>query len=120
MPEGKERKIMLTTCATRATFAAVAAALLTLNASAAMTNSHSLVQGESALAFDLYKHLKTTESNLFFSPYSISACLGMTYIGARGDTARQMAHVLHFNATPSELPTPMGALERQLNEVRQQ
>ena len=33
--------------------------------------------------FDLYKELATKGGNIFFSPYSISAALTMTYIGAR-------------------------------------
>lgn len=49
------------------------------------------------LAFDLYHKLaEQTDGNLFFSPYSISSALAMTYAGARGDTAGQMNTVLHF------------------------
>ena len=55
-----------------------------------------LVQGNSAFAFDLYSKLASEEGNLFFSPYSISQALAMTYAGARGETERQMAEVLHF------------------------
>ena len=55
-----------------------------------------LAQGNSAFAFDLYSQLAPDEGNLFFSPYSISLALAMTYAGARGETERQMAEVLHF------------------------
>ena len=49
------------------------------------------------LAFDLYHQLATEEKeNLFFSPYSISTALAMTYAGARGETAEQMNTTLHF------------------------
>ncbi|NXD14528.1 SPB10 protein, partial [Nothocercus nigrocapillus] len=34
--------------------------------------------------------------NIFFSPWSISAALAMTYLGAKGNTAKEMAEVLHF------------------------
>jgi len=48
-----------------------------------------------AFAADLYAQLRNTEGNLFFSPNSIEAALAMTYAGARGRTADQMARVLH-------------------------
>lgn len=49
-------------------------------------------------ALDLYQQLsKENEGkNLFFSPYSISSALAMTAEGARGETAAEMARVLHF------------------------
>jgi len=44
------------------------------------------VAGNSAFAFDLYQSLRGQDGNLFFSPYSISSALAMTFAGARGDT----------------------------------
>ena len=55
-----------------------------------------LVEGNSAFAFELYQALKGKEGNLFYSPHSISLALAMTYAGARGETAQQMADTLHF------------------------
>jgi len=55
-----------------------------------------LVDGNSAFAFDLYQALKEGDDNLFYSPYSISLALAMTYAGACGETAQQMADTLHF------------------------
>jgi serpin B len=63
----------------------------------------SLVEGNSAFAFDLYQALKGQEGNLFFSPYSISLALAMTYAGARGETAQQMADTLHFSLEQDKL-----------------
>ena len=55
-----------------------------------------LVNGNNAFAFDLYRALCVEDGNLFYSPYSISLALAMTYAGARGETERQMADTLHF------------------------
>ena len=49
---------------------------------------------------DLYKQLlldDTPSSNLFFSPFSISSALAMTFAGARENTAQEIAKALHFN-----------------------
>ena len=54
-----------------------------------------LVDGGNQFAFDLYARL-AGDGNLFFSPYSISTALAMTAAGARGNTEREMATVLHF------------------------
>jgi serpin B len=60
----------------------------------------SLVEGNSAFAFELYQklveQLEGQEANLFYSPYSISLALAMTYAGARNETAQQMADTLQF------------------------
>ncbi|UCB43112.1 MAG: serpin family protein [Dehalococcoidales bacterium] len=55
-----------------------------------------LVDGSSAFTFDLYQALRDEEGNLFYSPYSISLALAMTYAGARGETEQQMADALNF------------------------
>ncbi len=55
-----------------------------------------LTAGNTGFATDLYAQLKDAPGNLFFSPYSLSTALGMTYGGAREETARQMTRVLHF------------------------
>src|SRR5581483_6907612 len=77
-----------------------------------------LATGNTAFALDLYSRLKAGEGNLFFSPYSISTCLAMTYAGARGDTQKQMAKVLHFGVSQEQLPNLFGALQKQLNEAQ--
>lgn len=48
-------------------------------------------------AFDLYSELDKSENgNIFYSPYSISAALAMTYEGAKGQTAEEIKSVFHF------------------------
>ncbi|XP_036732683.2 plasminogen activator inhibitor 2 [Manis pentadactyla] len=50
-------------------------------------------------ALNFFRHLAniSTTQNLFFSPWSISSTMAMVYLGARGNTAAQMAEVLQFN-----------------------
>ncbi|HWX20473.1 MAG TPA: serpin family protein [Candidatus Binatia bacterium] len=79
-----------------------------------------LVDDNTAFALDLYGQLKTQPGNVFFSPYSISTCLAMAYAGARGETAAQMAKVLHFSEEPQRLHAGFGQLQRQLRQVQNQ
>ena len=47
--------------------------------------------------FDLYGKLDAKrQANIFFSPFSIATALTMTYGGARGETALEMANALHI------------------------
>ena len=62
-----------------------------------------VVAGNTAFALDLYGRLRGQGGNLCFSPYSISTALAMTYAGARGETATQMAQTLHFDLPPNRL-----------------
>ncbi len=80
--------------------------------SAAESEIDDLVRGNSAFAFDLYQTLNSEDGNLFYSPYSISIALGMTYAGARGETESQMADTLHFTL-------PQGTLHPAFNTLYQ-
>ncbi len=81
-----------------------------------------VVGGNSKFAFELYgklagdKKVKETGGNLFFSPYSISTALGMTWAGARGQTEKQMAKTMHFTLAQERQHNAFGKLEKQLNK----
>ena len=77
----------------------------------------SVVEGNTAFAFDLYQKLKDRPGNLFFSPYSISTSLAMTYAGARGQTESEMARTLHFNLTQTNLPVAFSALGARMSQI---
>lgn len=68
-----------------------------LDAPVAEEDALSLVSGNNAFAFDLFRKVRKQEANLIFSPYSISLALAMTYAGARGETENEMAAVMNFS-----------------------
>ncbi len=77
------------------------------------TDVRAVVEGGNQLAVDLYARLRAGQAgNLFFAPESLSASLAMVYAGARGETADQMAEVLHFRLVPEKLHPAFGELRR--------
>lgn len=75
-----------------------------------------VIQGNNAFAIDLYSHLKIEAGNLFFCPYSIRTALIMTYAGARGNTAEQMAQVLHLSEDQQQLHQALSTWRDELNQ----
>jgi serpin B len=73
-----------------------------------------LVSDNNAFALDLYQQLRTKDGNLFYSPYSISVALAMTYAGAKGETEEQMAHTLHFGLPQDRLHPALNSLDIEL------
>jgi serpin B len=74
-----------------------------------------VVDGNNTFAFDVYQQIKGDE-NVFFSPYSISLALAMTYAGARGDTAQQMANTLHYTLPQELLHPALNSLDIELSQ----
>jgi len=75
-----------------------------------------LVAGNTGFALNLFSQLSPTNSNnIFFSPYSISACLGMVYAGARNETALQMASALGLSTNQTDVGSEFGALQAELH-----
>lgn len=72
--------------------------------------------GNAGLAVQLYRELGAQEGNLFFSPYSISSAMGMTYAGARGETAAQMKSTLQFRLEQAGLNSGFRSLNKVLGE----
>jgi serpin B len=70
-----------------------------------------LVSGNSTFAFDLHQQLRGAPGNLFYSPYSISSALAMTWAGARNQTEADMAAALGFKLTQAKLHPAFNALD---------
>jgi serpin B len=90
----------------------------TSHQAAASTNTAALVSSNTAFALSLYGQLRTNDGNLFFSPYSISTCLGMVYDGARGETAGQMAQALDLSTDRDRVGADFGALQTALDQLQ--
>lgn len=73
-----------------------------------------LVDGNNQFAIDLYHRLAAdSKGDVFVSPESISLALAMTYAGAAGQTAEQMASTLHFTLPRDELNAAFARLLKQ-------
>jgi serpin B len=78
------------------------------------TDVAALTEGHTEFAFSLYPTLDTGDTNLVFSPYSISTCLSMVYLGARGETQSQMQSALQMKVDRKNLPKTAFALNQSL------
>jgi len=75
-----------------------------------------LVNGNSDFAFDLYRSLNKEDDNIFYSPYSMSLALAMTYAGARGESEQQMADTLDFILPQDRLHPAFNSLDIELSQ----
>jgi serpin B len=75
----------------------------------------SAVESNNRFAFDLYSKLSEEGENLLFSPWSISTALAMTYEGARGKTAEEMAATLYLEKDDDIRRSSFAAVHKQLN-----
>jgi len=55
-----------------------------------------IITANNQFTLDFYKEIKNAEENIFFSPYSLSIALAMTYEGARNKTEEEMRSVFYF------------------------
>ena len=79
-----------------------------------------VVEGNTAFALDLHRRERDQPGNLFFSPYSISTALAMTWAGAKGRTEQEIARVFHFTLPPGDLPRAFGELAERFAQIEKQ
>ncbi len=77
------------------------------------------MRGNTDFAIDLYRQLAANPGNLFFSPFSVSESLAMTWAGARGETEEQMAKTLHFDLPRSQIHSTFNAIDRAITHYSQ-
>ncbi len=79
------------------------------------SDTETLVKGNTGFALRLYDAVRNrSDGNFFYSPYSISLALAMTYAGARGDTEQQMSQALGFSLAQENLHPAFNALDKAL------
>jgi serpin B len=78
--------------------------------SVSTTDLATLTAGDNTFALAMFG-TQPDGANLFFSPYSISSALAMTYAGANGATATQMATALDFTLPAASLHPAFDALD---------
>lgn len=71
-----------------------------------------LARASDAFGVDLWARLRTNEGNQVVSPASISLALAMTWAGARGQTADEVARVFHFGDPEAVHAAASGLLSR--------
>jgi serpin B len=93
----------------------VLVAVVPTSAAPSKNDVAAVVRGNNEFAFEVYAQLRQKDGNLFFSPESISTALAMTYAGARGSTADEMAKTLHFALNTDKLHPTFHSLIDELN-----
>jgi serpin B len=69
-------------------------------------------------ALAIYRLLRRSPENLFFSPFSVRSALGMAQGGARGETAAQMREALRFSSSDEALHAALAETIQRLNVAR--
>ena len=88
-------------------------------ASASENAVNSLVHGNTAFGLTLLSSLAADApgENQFFSPYSVSIALAMTYAGARGETRDQMYDTLRFPLGGDSLHAAFGKTDEKIEST---
>lgn len=93
---------------------------MTEQADAQDADLKALADGNNRFAIDLYKKLAEKErGNIVISPFSVRTALAMTCAGARGETAAEIARVLHLDVLPPDrLHAAVGSLVSHISQQR--
>jgi len=82
---------------------------------ATIESLNSVINANNQFAFEMYSKLKKDNENLFFSPYSLSSALAMTYEGVKGKTAEEIQKVFHFPVDDNTRRSGYATIYNQIN-----
>jgi serpin B len=86
--------------------------LARVTSAASASDIDAAVAGNRLFAVESYLELASAaDGNLVLSPASIRLALAMTWAGASGATAEQMAEVLHFDLPPDQMHAALNAVD---------
>src|SRR5262245_7567026 len=85
------------------------------NATPALADARDFAKGSNAFALDLHRRL-APDGNLVYSPASMSFALAMTWGGAKGEAADEMARTMHFTGSATDLASAAGQISRSLED----
>lgn len=74
-----------------------------------------IAKANNQFTFDMLKQLHENNTDLFFSPFSISTALSMTYAGAKNKTENEMQNVLHFEKNSDDFHN---AYSKYINQIK--
>ncbi len=90
--------------------------ILFLSPGIAAQEIDTVVKANNQFAFDLYSKYRLKDGNVFYSPYSISSALAMTYEGSKGKTADEIQSVFHFPQDESMRRSSFLKIYQQINK----
>ncbi len=89
--------------------------LILMFAMASAQSNEYKAEQSNTFALEMYKQLASADGeNLFFSPFSLSVAMGMTYSGANAETEKQIASVFGFSDNTKSFHQSMGKLQSDL------
>ncbi len=77
-----------------------------------------VVNANNQFALDLYSEFRDNPGNVFFSPWSISTAVTMTYEGAKGQTADEIKDVFHFSDNDAVRRPSFARVQNKINAAQ--
>ncbi|MCZ7662925.1 MAG: serpin family protein [Thermoleophilia bacterium] len=75
-----------------------------------------VAQGGTQFALSLFREVRSPDTNLAFSPYSLTTALAMTLAGARAETEEEMLAALAIPLPAEEIHPALNGLARELEQ----